>query len=168
MRLKIILISSMLCLAVGCSDTNNQSEQENTSQTKNTGYESSHGESQDHINENDPNLNQNDSSNKDVYTNDTTVKIKELLTERQDIRRAQVASTEDRVMIAVNLSHNADRDKILDSIEDDVEDIVSDKELVIYTGDAYWNRMKNLGSKLKNLTDDDDIDEYIDKHFFQE
>ncbi|HLQ71560.1 MAG TPA: YhcN/YlaJ family sporulation lipoprotein, partial [Bacillota bacterium] len=109
--------------------------------------------------------NAKNSNNKDVFTNNTSNKIREKLTNRQDIRRAQVAVTKTRAIISVQLSDHANREDILDSIQHDTEPMVPNKDIVIYTNDSYWNRMKKLGSELKNLTDDDDIDHYIDKYF---
>lgn len=171
MRLKMIIIGSVCALLIGCSNTgiNDNAEDKNTPPTSDTRHQDeNHVQKQNQNDENEPDTNNSHDPNKNFYTNDTTEKIKNILKDRSDIREAQVASTDTRVMIALQLSHHADRDDILDSVENDVKDIASDKEMVIYTDDAYWNRMKDRSSKFRNLTDDDVIDEYIDEHFFQD
>jgi len=170
MRIKTLLIGSIFCLLIGCSSMNNDTGNENESpETDNTSYNSTKNHpdplKKDRTKQRQENT--RDTKNRDIFTNDTSIEIQETLTNRSDIRRAQVAITNTRAMISLQLSDHANRDGILDSVENDVKHIVPEKEIVIYTDDSYWRRMKDLGSRLKRLTDDDDIDKYIDEHFME-
>lgn len=167
MRIKIFMIGAVVLLLIGCTDKDEQFQNDNGPETNQERYTPSDDQSNP-MTQNTRNKQRNQShfdDDKDIFTNEASEKIQDMLNNRQDIRNSQVAITDTRALIAVQLSKNADRENILDSIENDIKHIVPKKELVIYTEDSYYDRMKNLGSQLKRLTDHDDIDKFIDDYF---
>ncbi|MBY7143269.1 YhcN/YlaJ family sporulation lipoprotein [Virgibacillus sp. NKC19-3] len=102
----------------------------------------------------------------DEFTDEESEELSKQLKDRKDIVQAQVASTDDRVIVAVILKEKYIDHDIKDSIESEVSEAIPDKEIVVYTDDAYWDQAKNLdarsGSKNKNY----DVEDYI-KDFFE-
>ncbi|WP_249870983.1 YhcN/YlaJ family sporulation lipoprotein [Oceanobacillus saliphilus] len=85
----------------------------------------------------------------DVFTNEESIRISEELAKQKDIIQAQVASTEDRIIVAVMLREHFDH-HVAHKIEDEVRKIVpdSDKQIIVYTDDIQWDRMKNIDARL--------------------
>ena len=102
----------------------------------------------------------------DPFTNEETIRITEELVKQKDIVQAQVASTDERLIVAVMLRENLDRD-IADDIEADVRKIVpeSDKEIIVYTDDVQWDRMKDFDARFGSKETDDNLDNMM-KEFF--
>lgn len=105
---------------------------------------------QEFVNEGDKNVN---AKNEDRYTNEKTLQISEYLSERKEIVQAQVAETDDRIIIAVQTENHEYHD-LNRIIEEEVRRIEPEKQIVVYTDDNYWERMRNLNSRQIKLEDD--------------
>jgi hypothetical protein len=103
---------------------------------------------QEYVNEGDRNLS---AKNEDRYTNERTMQISDYLSERKEIVQAQVSETEDRIIVAVQTGNKYYPD-LKQTIEEEVKQIVSDKEIVVYTESIWWDRMRNQNSS-PNLMD---------------
>ncbi|WP_158591724.1 YhcN/YlaJ family sporulation lipoprotein [Oceanobacillus halophilus] len=97
----------------------------------------------------------------DPFTNEETELISKKLKQQKDIIQAQVASTEDRIIVAVMLrehfDHNVTSD--IDDIEKQVKKIVpnTEKQIIVYTDDVQWDRMKNLNARYKSGKNGDEL-----------
>ncbi|WP_087971793.1 YhcN/YlaJ family sporulation lipoprotein [Oceanobacillus rekensis] len=102
----------------------------------------------------------------DAFTNEESIRIMEELVKQKDIIQAQVASTDDRIIVAVMLRENLDRE-IADDIEAEVKEIVpaSDKEVIVYTDDVQWDRMKNFDSRIQSEDMDEDTTNFMEEFF---
>lgn len=98
---------------------------------------------------------------KDKYVTEEGMKVSEHLQERKDIKQAQVAVTEDRVVVAVTLNEYLEHHEIAEDIRKDVKQFIPDKTVVVYTDDYYWKRMRNLNARdLGN-----DIEQFLENFF---
>ncbi|MFS0672929.1 YhcN/YlaJ family sporulation lipoprotein [Ornithinibacillus sp. 179-J 7C1 HS] len=180
MRRKLLLVLTSLIFATACgneteegtNEINNNSispinyetpeeQEERTDNREKTigelgGYPQSE---QEYVNEGDKNLG---ASNEDSYTNERTLQISEYLSERKEIVQAQVAETDERIIVAV-MTGNKYYPDLQDTIEDEVRQIVSDKEIVVYTDSIWWDRMRNLNSSPNHL--DEEIEENLNNFF---
>lgn len=96
----------------------------------------------------------------DIYANDKTEKLRKQLVKTKDIVQAQVAETDDEIIVAVILSQAyqkdiASQDEVedtLDRIENKVKEILpnTNKEIIVYTDTMHWHRMKNIDARTKN------------------
>ncbi|MFD1850161.1 YhcN/YlaJ family sporulation lipoprotein [Oceanobacillus bengalensis] len=99
----------------------------------------------------------------DPFTNDETIFITEELRKDKDIIQAQVASTDDRIIVAVMLReyyNEADTEEIKEKIRRIVPDI--DKEIIVYTDDIHWNRMKDYDARNESHEIGDNIEEIFE------
>lgn len=103
----------------------------------------------------------------DAFTNEESLFITKELEKQKDIIQAQVASSEDRIVVAVMLREHVDHD-MPQKIEEDVKELVpgTNKQIIVYTDDVQWNQMKNLDTRLKAKTIGDDLENTI-KDLFQ-
>ncbi|WP_047979710.1 YhcN/YlaJ family sporulation lipoprotein [Ornithinibacillus contaminans] len=185
MRGKILLCFSILVIA-GCgnseegmndsnhSDTPNRTqpinyetpkEQENRmgERDKTIGELGGYPQSeQEYVNEGDKNLN---AKNEDRYTNEKTLLIAEYLAKRKEIVQAQVAETDDRIIVAV-LTENHEYPNLNEIVEQEVRQVEPNKEIVVYTDENYWERMRNLNGK--QLKVDDEITKRLQSFFGNE
>ena len=107
----------------------------------------------------------------DIYTNDRTEEIAEYLQGKQEIIQAQVAETDDRIVIAVILPERTNRDAdVSASIEEEVRNILpgTNKQIVVYTDDVYWDRMKNLDGRWKARETGEELGEMLQNFFNME
>jgi hypothetical protein len=91
----------------------------------------------------------------DPYTNEEAVSIYNKLMKREEIMQAQVASTDDRITVAVMFKKqhfNHDSKPNGKDIENIVRDIVPDtnKDIVVYTDNIEWDKRKNDNARLKD------------------
>jgi hypothetical protein len=104
----------------------------------------------------------------DMYTNDRTEELADYLKRKQEIVQAQVAETDDRIVISVLLPEDPQHDvDISSSIEEEVRNILPgiDKQIVVYTDDVYWDRMKNLDARWKARERGEDLGEMVEDFF---
>ncbi|MGJ9457087.1 YhcN/YlaJ family sporulation lipoprotein [Oceanobacillus sp. CF4.6] len=102
----------------------------------------------------------------DAFTNEESIRITEELKKRKDIIQAQVASTDDRIIVAVMLREHFDR-QIPDDIEENVREIVpqTDKEIIVYTDDIQWDRMKDFDARLQSKNMGEGMENVIEDLF---
>lgn len=96
----------------------------------------------------------------DIYVNDKTEKLRKRLVQTKDIVQAQVAETDEEIIVAVILSQAYQKDiaaqeeveETLNRIENKVKEILPDtkKEIIVYTDTTHWNRMKNIDARTKS------------------
>ncbi|MFD2046204.1 YhcN/YlaJ family sporulation lipoprotein [Ornithinibacillus salinisoli] len=107
--------------------------------------------------------------NMDRYTNERTMEISEHLSEHKYIKQAQVSETDDRIVVAVILNNHSDQTSLGDvddraqQIEREVQQFVQDKQIVVYTDNIYWNRMRNLNSN--QISSDENTDRFLEDFF---
>jgi len=180
MYVKSVIPLILITMMIACSPT----EQGESNQTKDSSVQPMHfdkkqadiydnqepsiGEQGGYIQSEQRGVNQADFSNySDAFTNEESVHITRALEKQKDIIQAQVASLEDRIVVAVMLREHLDHD-VSQRIEKDVKEIVPDtnKQIIVYTDDIQWDRMKNLDTRLKAKTVGDDLENSI-KELFQ-
>lgn len=159
-------------LAGGCSNDNGQDEaSKNNNQPQTINYETQEeqnqrldlrdqtiGEKGGYPQTDQDDLNRGDNqtgNNTDIFTNEQSKKIANRLMKRQDIKAAQVAITDDKIVVGVMLNDHSNHN-ITTGIKKDVRKFEPDKTIVVYTDDNNWDRMSNLKAKLKqsNLPND--------------
>ncbi|ASN05115.1 YhcN/YlaJ family sporulation lipoprotein [Virgibacillus necropolis] len=96
--------------------------------------------------------------NTDIFTSEQSKVIADHLTDRRDIKAAQVAITDEKIVVAVMLSEYTD-DEIGEKIEKEVRTFDQNKTIVVYTDSIYWDRMNNLKSGLKRSESPNEIKE---------
>ncbi|WP_156291184.1 YhcN/YlaJ family sporulation lipoprotein [Oceanobacillus salinisoli] len=115
-----------------------------------------------------PGVNAGDNENgyTDPFTNEETEMISSELKKERDIVQAQVASTDDRIIVAVMLREHFNQDvaPVVRDIEGRVRQIVpnTDKEIVVYTDDIQWDRLKNLHARTKASENGENIEELFE------
>ncbi len=102
----------------------------------------------------------------DAFTNEESARITKELSKQKDIIQTQVASTEDRIVVAVILREHFDHD-VSHHIEEEVKKIVpdTDKQIIVYTDDIEWDRMKNLDARLQAKYNGDDLERFVEDLF---
>jgi ABC-type Fe3+-citrate transport system substrate-binding protein len=183
---KLILIpcSLLLLFMAACADTGEgESEMNEESPTQPIHYETEH-EQKDRLNVRDQTIgersgypqstqeNVNDANFEggytDEYTNNRTEEIAEYLQQKQNIIQAQVAETDERIVVAVMLQERTNQNvDVSGSIEEEVRNILpgTNKQIVVYTDDNYWDRMKNIDARWKARETGDDLGEMLDDFF---
>src|SRR5699024_6517275 len=106
--------------------------------------------------------------NMDIFTTKESAEIADHLTKRNDVIQAQVATTEERVIVGVMLNKHdkqqTDKDqKKIAEIEKSVQKLEPYKEIIVNTDDAHWNQLKDLNSSLKQLNASENVEKYIEK-----
>lgn len=115
-------------------------------------------------NDQDRMKNVNDERNySDPFTNEESKRITEELNKHNNIAQVQVASTDNRIIVGVMLRENDSHKRIsdeqfADEIESKIRDILPDenRDIIVYTGDAQWGRLKNLDARINGNPDQAD------------
>ncbi|WP_026906323.1 YhcN/YlaJ family sporulation lipoprotein [Paucisalibacillus globulus] len=188
MRGKIIIVITSFFLVTACGNEpeqglNNKGNQiQNQNNTQPINYETTNEQKerlgerdksigelggykqsdQEYVNEGDKNFN---AKNEDQYTSERTYLISEYLSERKEVVQSQIAETDDRVIVAV-MTGNKYYPDLPEIIRRDVKQIIPDKEVVVYTDAAWWDRMRNLNSNPNDM--DDNIQKDLDDFFNNE
>lgn len=162
MRLFIFLGAVVLILS-GCSAQKDTSESGQSAKNELVRYESpgqyqdqnqklqeEAGEHTGRYQSKQDRLNQGQDTNDytDAFTNEEAVKAMQHLASFKEIKQAQVATADDRVVVSVMLNKHDDHD-ISGWIENEVKTFFPDKTIVVYTDDYHWRHIKNLRSKLQ-------------------
>lgn len=103
-------------------------------------------------------------SNTDMFTTKQSKQIADRLMERQDIKSAQVAITDEKVIVGVMLNDHSDHD-VIKGIKEEVREFENDKTIVVYTDDNNWDRANNLKARLKQANLPNEIKENM-RDFF--
>ncbi|MEW9675883.1 YhcN/YlaJ family sporulation lipoprotein [Lentibacillus sp. L22] len=170
MKQSVIGITGLsLLLLFGCSNTNtdnNGTAQNDNPKTQSINYETNH-ERNDRLGINDQSIGdrggypQNDQSGtnasnghkgkySDNYVNEKSDQIYQRLINYREIKQAQVAIADDKVIVALMLNDYNDQN-VRDLVVNEVKKVEPDKEVVIYTDDIHWNRVQNM--KARGSTD---------------
>lgn len=184
MRMKIIVALFILTVFVtGCTNMNSDEKQETTQENPNTHpiNDEPKKEQKDRLEDrvNPPSkqkhqqnqeryADQMGNDDMDIFTTKESAEIADMLTKRNDVIQAQVATTKDRVIVGVMLNkynkQQADGDqKKIAEIEKAVQKVEPEKEIVVYTDDAHWNQLKDLNSGLKQSNAGENVEKYIEK-----
>lgn len=110
---------------------------------------------------NNPYRDDNPARYSDAFTNEESIQISKTLEHKHDIMQAQVASTEDRVIVSLILNDHTDHE-VTGKLQREIQEMVPDKQIIIYTDDPHWERMKNMDTKLKAHQFGDDILDFFD------
>lgn len=171
---KIIWIAGMVFVAVGCTNENNDTSTESdVDDSKLIRYETKE--------EQNERLGINDYGTKDYYQSDEegitpdgnerilfdnkeSLLIAQKLEKRPDIKQAQVATVDDNIIVFVTLKDYTN-DNITNNIKSVVQEIVPNKEIIIFTDDIHWNRMRNLQAGLKQKEIGENVEQYLEQHF---
>ncbi|WP_158701706.1 YhcN/YlaJ family sporulation lipoprotein [Lentibacillus sp. Marseille-P4043] len=154
------LIVSLLftaTLLVGCTNSNEDAQSDDLN-TQSVNYETDNeqesrlGERDDkdgypQSDQSDTNAAKGNRNYSDIFVNDESDKIYNQLIKRKEIKQAQVASVDDKVVVAVMLNDHTDHN-IRDMIEQETQKIVPNKQIVVYTDDIHWDRVNNLKARL--------------------
>jgi len=182
-KLMMIPFSLLLIFITGCADTaEEETRMDRESPTQPIHYETER-EQKERLNARDQTIgerggypqskleNVNDADFEggytDEYTTERTEEIADYLKRKQDIIQAQVAETDDRIVVAVMLPEFADRHPdVSGSIEEEVRNILpgTNKEIVVYTDSVYWERRKN-DARWKARETGEDIGEMLENFF---
>ncbi|MFD1362937.1 YhcN/YlaJ family sporulation lipoprotein [Lentibacillus salinarum] len=175
--IKGIMIPILTILLVGCmqDDAGDDPGQENmnsqpikyeTEQEQNERRETDNNQNdeQNTYPENDyQNVNEgDDQAQSDKFTNEVSQSISNHLKQRRDVRQAQVAVSEDKVIVGVMLTDQAPPD-MRERVEQEVQEMVPTKDVHVYTDDIYWDRMRNKDAQLDQLNGD--MREYLREFF---
>ncbi|WP_077621378.1 YhcN/YlaJ family sporulation lipoprotein [Sediminibacillus massiliensis] len=88
--------------------------------------------------------NKPDSYNKEFY-NEEASKISSELNKWDEIKISQVYVSDERIIVALLLNQEFDEHspKIAERVESHVKEVSPGKEVLVYTGDIYWNQMRD-------------------------
>lgn len=101
----------------------------------------------------------------DTFTNEFTMSISKHLKKRKDVKQAQVAATDDKVVVGVLVNEYAPKG-MKGIIEDEVEQLAPNREVVVYTDRMYWDKMRNEDAEPDQLNGD--LEEFLDEFFNRE
>lgn len=159
----ITFVTIMMLFTIGCTNNNDNAEEDRNARMQHINYETpkeqkqrlgnrepSIGEQGGYIQSEQRGLNAGDRTGDytDMYTNEDSVRIADHLNEWKEIKQAQVAFTDKRVVVGVLLNDHSDH-HLTDRIREEVAKFVPDREIVVYTDEAYWEKMKNLDSRIQ-------------------
>ncbi|UJL44955.1 YhcN/YlaJ family sporulation lipoprotein [Virgibacillus sp. NKC19-16] len=177
-----LLALTMLLVACTNTDTNDDTQNSNENSTSQPIHYETEEEQKNRLNTRDQTIGEQggypqsdqdgvNSSNysggySDEYTNEETEKLSRQLKDRKDIVQAQVASTDDRVIAAVILKEKYIDHDIKGSIESEVSEAMPDKEVIVYTDEAYFDQMKDMDARRGSDNKNYNIEDYI-KDFFE-
>lgn len=100
----------------------------------------------------------------DIYTSEETNRVADHLLKQSNIVNAQVASTNDRIIVAVKLSDYGDRE-VGNEIEQEVRTIVPNKEIVVYTDYTYWEHEKDKMASDGASEISENVDDFLENFF---
>ncbi|WP_085991795.1 YhcN/YlaJ family sporulation lipoprotein [Oceanobacillus senegalensis] len=174
----IFIIGFVLTVAVGCTNQDeNAQTNTDTLDTQPIHYDSKKEHESRNVSPNNPTAEQGrypkgkqdmmDIGNvdyQDPFVNEETQRITKELTKNRDIIQAQVASIDDRIIVAVMLRKHFNHDASNDSeaIKKEVEKMVPDKQIIVYTDDIQWDRMKNFNARYNAGKNGENIEEFFD------
>lgn len=104
------------------------------------------------------------SGNMDIFTNEQSKEIANHLMKHQDIKAAQVAVTDEKIVVGVMLNDHGNHN-ITTDIKKEVRKLEPNKTIVVYTDDNNWDRMSNLKARLKQSNLPDDIKDNMKELF---
>lgn len=177
MKLSYVGLLLATLTVVGCTNEgNNEAGNDNQTETQPIHYETKNerderldlrdktiGEKGGYPQSEQKNLNSGDGktgNNTDEFTNKQSKVISDHLKEKRNIKLAQVAITNDKIIVAVMLNEHNDHE-ISTDIKNEVRKFEPNKTIVVYTDDKHWDRMNNLKARLKQSNIPDDLQEFF-------
>lgn len=104
-----------------------------------------------------------DGKENNVFVTKEAREISQLLAKREYINQIQVATMDERVVVSVTLNDYT-LSNAAGMIKRDVEKVVPNKEIIVYTDELHWNRMKDVNASLKQREIGENVEEYLEKH----
>lgn len=102
-------------------------------------------------------------SERNIFNSREERQISQQLAKRKEIMQSRVAITPNRVVVFASLSEYPN--DITKSIEEDVKRFVPDRDVVVFTDEAQWERMKHLDASLKQREIGEDLEEFLEEYF---
>lgn len=102
-------------------------------------------------------------SERNIFESIEARQISQQLARRKEIFQTRVAVTPNRVIVFASLSEYPN--DIEKEIEKDVSRFVKDKEIVVFTDEAQWERMQHLDSSLKQREIGENVEEFLEQYF---
>ncbi|AIF45384.1 YhcN/YlaJ family sporulation lipoprotein [Virgibacillus sp. SK37] len=170
---------ALLALTIGCTNDNEESvENKANPNTQPMHYETDQ-EQKERLNYDEPSIGEqggypqseqqqvNDADYKsgysDAFTNEEAMLLSQELQNKKDIIQAQVAVTDKRIIVGVMQREHTDH-LAVNKIESTIREILPNtkKEIIVYTDDIHWDRMKNLDARLKAKNRGDDLEKTVE------
>lgn len=102
-------------------------------------------------------------SERNIFESVESRQISQQLARRDEVIQSRVAVTPNRVIVFASL--NDYPNDIEKQIEDDVKKYVQDKQIIVFTDEAQWERMRHLESSLKAEEIGEDMEQYLERYF---
>lgn len=100
---------------------------------------------------------------RNIFNSREERQISQQLAKRKEIMQSRVAITPNRVVVFAQLSEYPN--DIVKEIEKDVERFVTDKQIVVFTDEAQWGRMKHLDAGLEQREVGEDLEQFLERYF---
>lgn len=100
---------------------------------------------------------------REIFRTDEALRVTQLLSERDDVRHAHVATSDTQVVAFVLLKDYEDH-HIAKTLEEEVKTIVPDKDIYIYTDKNHYNRIEDLKSSMKPRQIGKDLQRFFEKY----
>ncbi|MCG1027919.1 YhcN/YlaJ family sporulation lipoprotein [Virgibacillus halodenitrificans] len=169
----------LLAFTIGCSNNNDESGENKTNPNTQPIHYETDQEQKDRLNYDEPSIGErggypqseqeqvNDADYKggysDAFTNKEAILLSQELQNKKDIIQAQVAVTDKRIIVGVMQREHTDHFAV-NKIESTIREILpnTEKEIIVYTDDIHWDRMKNLDARLKAKNRGDDLENIVE------
>lgn len=89
----------------------------------------------------------------DYFYSEDSKKVSEAVNELDEVNISQVMVTEEHVVVSVMLNryeYSANMEEITEKIVNRAEQVIPNKEVIVYTDDIYWKKMRDLNSGIEN------------------
>ncbi|WP_430785037.1 YhcN/YlaJ family sporulation lipoprotein [Virgibacillus flavescens] len=180
MKLKILFLTIFVLVAGCTNDGKNESDNTTSPETQPLHYETENernarlgirkkslGEQGGYPQTQQLEINRGDvetGNNTDIFTNEQSIQISNHLKKLREIKMAQVAISEEKVIVSVMLNEHNNHD-VNRMIENEVRKFEPNKTIVVYTDDKHWDRMSNLSARLKQAKLPNDLKDDIMRLF---
>lgn len=169
MRTFFILIFTATVMLTGCMNNNDLGSKQDTdlkpvrlSTQDNEQVVIEKNPSKDYIQSNEEGVGQH-GTEREIFNSRESRQISQQLAKRKEISQSRVAVTPNRVLVFASL--NEYPNDITKQIEKDVEPFVRDKQIVVFTDEAQWERMQHLDSSLRQREIGEDIEQFLERYF---
>ncbi|MEK4301182.1 YhcN/YlaJ family sporulation lipoprotein [Oceanobacillus sp. FSL W8-0428] len=139
----MIYAISILLLLTGCTGTSTERNASKEQPVQPIHYEENKGQvpSENNVER------QNEPPSLESFDKEESAAFQELLQENVDVEDVQVVTTEDRVVVAIQMKKGTDN-RDFEEVSDDIEHILhTDKKLFIYNNVAKWERVKDFNAR---------------------
>ncbi|MGM8212983.1 YhcN/YlaJ family sporulation lipoprotein [Virgibacillus sp. W0430] len=173
-KVNLIWIAAMFMLFVGCSngqkDTSQEKEGTNPNpiryETKEE-YNARHGindyADKDYYQSDEAGI-APDGNERNIFNTEESLLIAQTLQRKTDIKQAQAALVDSKIIVFVTLNDYTN-DNISNNIRQIVQEIVPEKEVIIFTDEIHWNRMRHLQAGLKQREIAENLEHYFEENF---